>query len=102
MEFNCESSDDLYAPNLGSQLSRVESPFCCLRLLETRVFNVDWALGGAVATAPRCLGVSKGATGDTQLTYSYILDVSVCEHGSIYRIRLTEFIHREVIEHETC
>ena len=35
MKFGRESSDDLCATDFGTQLSGVESSFCCLRLLET-------------------------------------------------------------------
>ena len=50
MKFSRESGDDLRATELGSQLSRVESSFRCRRLLDTRVFDVNWAHCGAVST----------------------------------------------------
>ena len=52
MKFSRESSDDLHAAELRSQLSGVKSSFCCLRLLDARVLDVDRAQWDVVMSAP--------------------------------------------------
>ena len=63
MKFNCESSDELRAAELGSQLSGVQSSFHCICLLDTRVLDVNRAHWGVVVSTPRWPEHQKGTTG---------------------------------------